>query len=109
MASGSYDKTIIIWNLKEKIQEQIIFGHSQAIQSIISFNNNTFISSSWDKIIKVWKINDNNKFLIYKNLIGHSNEVLCLCDIGNGFIASGSDDTLIKIWDLNEENNINVN
>ena len=108
MASGSYDRTIIIWNLKDKIQEQKLIGHTQAIQSLISYNKNEIISASWDKSIKIWKeflINDNEKiikYINYKNLLGHSNEVLCLCDIGNGWIASGSDDSLIKIWDLNE-------
>ena len=56
--SGSLDKDIIIWNIKDKKPLGILKGHADWIKSIIRSEDSAFLYSTGDdqKIIK-WDIN----------------------------------------------------
>ena len=50
------------------------------------------------KIIRQWKIEEDNLILVSKKENTHDKDITVLLNIGNGFIASGSCDNSIKIW-----------
>ena len=55
--SGSWDKTIRVWNLLQKTQETVLNGHTDAVNSVLVTSNNKFvISGSSDKTIRVWNL-----------------------------------------------------
>ena len=55
LASGSLDKTIILWNLKTRTPNKIFHGHTDAVASLrFMKHRNRLISSSRDRTIKIW-------------------------------------------------------
>ena len=61
-------------------------------------NENMLLTGDYSKIIRQWKIEEDNLILVSKKEKTHDNGINVLLNIGNGFIASGSDDNTIKIW-----------
>jgi WD40 repeat protein len=57
LVSGSRDKTINVLNLCEGKSVKTLTGHNDYVYSLISINDETFASGSWDGEIKVWSIN----------------------------------------------------
>jgi WD40 repeat protein len=43
VVSGSYDKTLRVWNLDKKTQEVILNGHTSGIRSIAATSDNKYV------------------------------------------------------------------
>jgi len=117
--SGSYDRTIKIWDLSTFRLVATLEGHTASVNSvvvsgIINYPNNIskqyIISGSFDETIKIW---DLSTFKLVKTLEGHTNFVMSVAvissventtnlpdNIGKQYIISGSYDSTIKIWDF---------
>ena len=104
IATGDYNGYIKLFSIdydnKQWIKIKEHKGHNGGISSFCELSQNRLISSSWDKTIKVWKIN-NNTITLIKTLKGHINTVYKVIPLSDNIIASGSDDKTIKIWDVN--------
>ena len=58
LASGSYDKTIIIWNVTTSKILKHLKGHTDWIISLVVLSNQINLASGgWDKKIIIWKVN----------------------------------------------------
>ena len=56
LVSGSYDKTIKVWNLSTGKEIYTLTGHTGGIWSIvISDDGQTLVSGSYDWTIKAWR------------------------------------------------------
>ena len=55
LASGSYDKTIIIWNTQNGQKKQTLVGHTDRVGSLVVLANGDLASGSNDKTIIIWK------------------------------------------------------
>ena len=97
LASGSYDKSIKIWNIDTGECILTLTGHSQEIHSLQLLANNQLASGSSDMTIKIW---DMNLGECIRTLIGHSGWIVSLELLPNNKIASGSGDSFIKIWNV---------
>jgi WD40 repeat protein len=111
IASCSYDRSIKIWDVT-KIPDfskksgiclclYTLTGHQQPVSAIaFSPDGQQLVSSSFDKTIKLWDLN-NGKCL--KTLLGHHSRIWTVAFHPHGQqIASGSDDNNTKIWDLKQ-------
>lgn len=58
----------LIENNKYKIG-QIIYGHNDNVCKVIVIRKNKLISISNDKTMKLWALNKENKFEMFKNII----------------------------------------
>ena len=96
LASGSEDKTIKLWDIKQRQCISTITGSYEIIQSLLKLNDNTLIAGS-HSTIRVF--NTDNKKELY-SLIGHEKSVCTLIKLSEDKIISGAYDNLIKIWDL---------
>ena len=57
LASGSDDKTIKLWKIKNKTEIASLRGHYSSVYSVAFNNTGTILaSSSADKAIKLWNI-----------------------------------------------------
>jgi len=110
--SGSYDKTIKIWDFSTFKLVETLEGHTNWINSVaVSKDNKYIISGSSDDTIKIW---DLSTFKLVATLEGHTSAVMSVAvsdiintpdkfgnNIGKQYIISGSDDKTIKIWEKN--------
>ena len=56
LVSGSYDKTIKIWNMQTRQLLHTLSGYTDLVRSVaISADEQTLVSGSDDKTIKIWK------------------------------------------------------
>ncbi len=54
LASGSGDKTIIIWNIKSEYKMNTLIGHTDWVRSLAVLPDGYLASGSDDKTIKIW-------------------------------------------------------
>ncbi|KAK1776790.1 hypothetical protein QBC45DRAFT_204092 [Copromyces sp. CBS 386.78] len=98
LASGSWDKTIKIWDPPSGSCLQTLKGHSDTVSSVaFSPDGQRLASGSGDKTIKIW---DPASESCLQTLEGHSHTVSSVAFSPDGQrLASGSWDKTIKIWD----------
>ena len=99
LISGSEDKTVKIWDIKEKKCVDTLKKDFQRIDSLLSFQNNILIVGSH---IEIKIINIENKEELFK-LVGHEKSICSIIKIRENIIASCSYDNAIKIWDINNK------
>ncbi len=103
LASGSWDKTIIIWKKGPDgkfTQEQVLRGHEDSVSSLLELGDGRLASGSGDETIIIWKKGPDGKFTQEQVLRGHKEEVYFLLELRDGRLASGSRDKTIRIWDI---------
>lgn len=106
IATGSYDKTIKIFDNKLSLLSTIT-GHKRGITDL-SFSPyaKVLVSSSTDKTIKIWNLTDYNCLNTFE---GHLSSVLKVNWVYHGthLISSGADG-LIKFWNIKTSECINT-
>ena len=105
IVSGSWDSTIIIWDVETGNILHTLKGHINEVFSVaLSPDGKSIVSGSDDKTIRIWDIKTGDTI---KTLQGHINEVFSVAFSPDGkYIASGSDDKTIRIWDVATGNTI---
>ena len=68
------------------------------IWGVCMLNQNMLLTGDKAKIIRQWKIEDDNLILVSKKEKAHDGWIYTLMNLRNGHIASGSGDETIKIW-----------
>ncbi|KAF4615217.1 hypothetical protein D9613_002803 [Agrocybe pediades] len=95
LITGSYDRTVRVWNMETGDELQCMKGHTRAIRAL-QFDEAKLITGSMDCSIKVW---DWRRGKCIRTLNGHSEGVVCL-NFDDNVLASGSVDATIKVWNL---------
>ena len=96
--SGSFDRTLRIWDLDSGECKCILKGHSGSIRSISVSRNGKMISGSDDKTLRLWDTEDGKFIQEYK---GHSGSIRSVFINSNGkWAISGSYDKTVRIWNL---------
>ena len=98
LASGSYDKTVSIWNLESVKCLRRIKGHAYPVNSVSWSANGTRVASgSVDKTVRIWDVKTGKQVVMQ----GHTFSVTCVSLSGEGtHVASGSTDNTVRIWDV---------
>ncbi|KAI9799987.1 MAG: hypothetical protein M1833_003516 [Piccolia ochrophora] len=95
LATGSYDATIKIWDVKTGKELRTLRGHESGVRAL-QFDDNKLISGSMDRTLKVWNWHTGECLSTYS---GHSGGVIGLHFEAN-VLASGSVDKTVKIWNF---------
>lgn len=99
VASGSWDKTIKLWN-RRGLCLSTLEGHSNLVLFVAFHPTNQILASaSEDTTIKLWNVRTGQ---CIHTLEGHIGNVLSLAFAPDGCIlASSSSDETVKLWKLN--------
>ncbi|PSB04666.1 AAA-like domain-containing protein [Merismopedia glauca] len=106
IASGSYDKTIKLWNIDGQLIHSLN-GHLDAVYSVnFSSDGKVIASGSADSTIKLWQ--PDGKFL--RSLVGHLDRVNSVVFSPDGkILASASNDNTIKLWNVDGTSLLTLN
>ncbi len=101
--SGSYDRTLRLWNVRNNQSFGTLSNHLGSISGINAIavhpNGNTFATACIDKSIKLWNFRSGQPI---RNLEGHEGQVFSVAYSPNGKnLISASADRTIKLWNWN--------
>ena len=98
LASGSWDKTIKLWDTHAGTELLTLKGHSHLVVCVaFSRDGKRLASGSTDKTIKLWDTVTGKELLTLKGHLSHVNSVAFSPD--GKRLASGNRDKTIKFWD----------
>jgi len=93
--SGSWDKTIKIWDMKTYKKKGSLIGHTDNVKCLcVQADDNKLYSGSIDRTIRVW---DTKTHAHIATLVRHTCRVTCLAVLKNK-LFSGSYDESICVW-----------
>ncbi|KAG2411924.1 hypothetical protein HFD88_009480 [Aspergillus terreus] len=97
LASGSYDKTVRLWDPATGALQQTLIGHTDSVSSVaFSPDGRLLASGSEDKTIQIW---DPATGALQQTLIGHTDSVSSVAFSPDGrLLASGSEDETVRLW-----------
>jgi WD40 repeat protein/tetratricopeptide (TPR) repeat protein len=103
LASGGYDKTIILWKAETGEKLAILHGHQNWVTALAFNKDGTLLASgSYDETVILWDLKAGVKQTSpLQTLRGHRGHVLSVAfDPNNALLASGSSDHQVILWDL---------
>ncbi|KAG6909462.1 hypothetical protein DXG01_000447 [Tephrocybe rancida] len=95
LITGSYDRTIRVWNMETGVELHTLRGHTRAVRAL-QFDDIKLITGSMDHTLRVW---DWRRGKCIRTLSGHTDTVVSL-NFDSNVLASGSADHTIKVWNL---------
>jgi Prp8 binding protein len=96
--SGSNDKTIRLWDHREKSAIKTFQDSYQVLSISTGLDYNTFYSGGLDNAIKIWDV---RKEQPVDSFVGHTDSVTSLNVSHEGsFLLSNSMDNTLRVWDL---------
>ena len=95
LMTGSFDRTVRIWNMETSRQIGCLHGHQRAIRAL-QFDEAKLITASMDKTLKIWNWRTGE---CTRTLQGHTEGVIALA-FDDDVLVSGSADATVKIWNF---------
>ena len=96
LMTGSWDRTIRIWNAETGACVSVLRGHTRGVRCI-QFDSAKLITGGMDSTLRIWSWRTGQ---CIRTLEGHRDSVISLC-FDKHVLASGSADSTIKVWDFN--------
>jgi WD40 repeat protein len=99
VVSGSYDKTVRIWNATTGKVETELKGHTHWVMSVaFSQDGSRVVSGSKDRTVRVWNVATGE---VEAELKGHTDWVTSVAFSQDGsHIVFGSRDETVRIWNV---------
>lgn len=105
--SGSFDKTIRVWDMKKYTALQTLTDHTRVVCSVaMSRDGRLAMSGSDDDSLKIWNCKSKPCTPIH-SLQGRSNGIASVALSADGRVAvTGGNDSTVKVWDLTTQQEI---
>ena len=99
--TGSVDRTIRLWDLRQDTCQQVFWGHEADVNSV-NFHPNgfNFVTCSEDKTSRLWDIRSDQEVNQYKPPTPNSSFTCCGLSVSGRILFCSSDDASIHSWDL---------
>ena len=98
LATGSRDRTIIIWDIPSKTPVKTLTGHTSDVYGLVYLKKyNQLVSVSGDAELKAWDVDSGS---CIRTLKDHDALIYALIKSPTeDYVISGSDDHTIRVWD----------
>ncbi|XP_041853833.1 POC1 centriolar protein homolog B isoform X1 [Melanotaenia boesemani] len=102
LASGSVDKTLMIWNLAPKARAFRFVGHQDAITGVqFSPSGSLVATSSKDRTVRLWTPSMKGESTVFK---AHTAAVRSVAFSHDGHrLVTASDDKSVKVWSVHRQ------
>jgi len=99
LASGSWDGTIRLWDVKTGAELTVLRGHEGEISSVaLSPDGRILASGGEEQDIRLWNVANGKQQVVLR---GHQSQVNSIAFSPDGqTLASGSQDQTIRLWDV---------
>jgi len=99
LASGSWDKTVRLWDAASGQLVRTLEGHTDGVRSVaFSPDGRLLASGSLDNTIRLWDVASGR---LVRTLKGHTSDVESVAFSPDGrLLASGSPDKTVRLWDV---------
>jgi WD40 repeat protein len=95
---GLYDGTVKTLHLEDGKREALGEHHAKAVTAVVAIDNKTFASGSADGIIKIWRLDKQNRFVCTQTLQEHTVGIVSLAVNAHYELFSLAEDGEMKIW-----------
>ncbi|CAO0797881.1 unnamed protein product [Mucor circinelloides] len=95
VVTGSFDKTVCVWDLETGALRQTLRGHSRCVRAL-QFDDAKLVTGAMDNTLKIWNYQTGQ---CIRTLEGHTGGVLSL-HFDSRILASGSTDHTIRLWNF---------
>ena len=97
LASGSFDKTVRLWDVETAQLLHILSGHTEDVTTVaFSPDGETLVSGSWDSTIRLWNPQTGQ---LKRTLTDHNGGIGMVAFSPDGtLLASGSADQTVRLW-----------
>ena len=95
LMSGSYDRTVHVWNLETGELVQVLKGHMRCVRAL-QFDDAKLVTGSMDNTLKIWNYHTGQ---CIRTLQGHTDGVVSL-HFDSRILVSGSADKNLKVWNF---------
>ncbi|ETO26805.1 hypothetical protein RFI_10328, partial [Reticulomyxa filosa] len=115
ICSGSYDKTVRVWDIDNNKQIQSSNEHSDTVYCVKfsqyyyhNYRQNVICSASYDKTIRFWDFKHDKQLQIF-NEYTHGVCGIEFSSFNSGrYLCSGSCDKTIRLWDIETSKSLHV-
>ncbi|KAK4521046.1 U11/U12 small nuclear ribonucleoprotein [Mucor velutinosus] len=95
VVTGSFDKSVCVWDLDTGALRQTLRGHSRCVRAL-QFDDAKLVTGAMDNTLKIWNYQTGQ---CIRTLEGHTGGVLSL-HFDSRILASGSTDHTIRLWNF---------
>ncbi|KAI9351916.1 WD40-repeat-containing domain protein [Pilaira anomala] len=93
--TGSFDKSVRVWDLESGQQKLQLSGHSRCVRAL-QFDDAKLVTGAMDNTLKIWNYHTGQ---CIRTLEGHTGGILSL-HFDSRILASGSTDNTIRVWNF---------
>ena len=102
MASGSWDRTVKLWDVttQERIRVSTLAGHWNWVNAVSFSPDGTLLASgSWDRTVKLWDVATQTEVA---TLEGHTSGIVSVSFSApdGALLATGGDEGTVILWDV---------
>jgi WD40 repeat protein len=94
LATGSMDRTVRIWNIKDQACLHRLEGHTSTVLSLAELPDDRLASGSFDYTVRVWRVTTGDHLFTF----AHQDPILAMVVLQDGRLASCSG-SVVRVWD----------
>jgi WD40 repeat protein len=94
IATGSMDRTVRIWNMKDQACLHRLDGHTSVVLSLAELPDDRLASGSFDRMVRVWRVTTGDCLFTFD----HRYPILSMVVLQDGRLATCSG-SIVHVWD----------